>query len=940
MRVAPAEAGVRFKGVWIPASAGMTNRYRADMVINFSTVLLGRNTSWAQKYSAPIEIALEAMKLFQSRFPVILVLILVLLDSLPASAQTPAVSRGAAPEWVEPVEVAPATAIPVDEIHNGQYFLLVDRQIRVEEKTPTQYYQHYAIQIANASGMEAASQVSISFDPDYQTLAFHKLIIRRNGRIIDKLSQAKIQLLRREEELESQIYDGRYTADVIVSDIRVGDVIEYAYTLAGDNPIYNNIFSYDVATSWSVPILRNKFILKWPRARQLFQKSHNCKALLASKDLEDYTIYSLDQKHIKPIRRNSETPSWYRRYGLIQLSETRAWSDVVAWALPLYRPADRPDVGVKALSERLVKTAQTDEDKVMRVLSYLQNKIRYLGIEFGINSHKPSPPQSTLARRYGDCKDKVVLLVALLNAQGFETHPVLVNTTLRKSVVNLHPTIDAFDHVIARTTVNGKQYWIDPSRRYQGQNLAKLFQPHFDVALVVAQGETGLTKIPSGDDLVGVQIEETFDLRDGFQKPVHYRLVSHHQGLNAEKIRSWLADEGRQKLENDYFNYYTKYYRKIETAEPVKVVDDKKQNKLRLYESYRINNFWTKNDEDKQLQCSFYTNALYSYLKKPKQLQRHEPFNISYPVNVRQSIRILLPEPWAMSTFDFLEQNSHFKFRSEVSYDSDSNTLHLDYHYRSYKDFVMPDELRDYIAALDRVNEKLDYFLSKTLDSDATSTVHPALGWVQANIYFVVIAVFAIMMVYCLVEWRIDARRPAPAEAGEYYPVSLVKLFILSIATLNIYQLFWFYRNWKYIKQRDDSAIMPFWRAVFTPLWFFPFYRDLKHDSEIRLDKSILPNAAWITLLLISMVGLNIADRFDESYEFIGVLSVLCLLPFANYILFINRSRPETTKHNSRFRPRHYLLSAVAAAVIVLQVGQLLYWIPVGEVVEGHRLPR
>ena len=46
----------------------------------------------------------------------------------------------------------------------------------------------------------------------------------------------------------------------------------------------------------------------------------------------------------------------------------------------------------------------------------------------GTNSHQPTPASETLALRYGDCKDKTVLLISLLKALGVEAHPALVNT--------------------------------------------------------------------------------------------------------------------------------------------------------------------------------------------------------------------------------------------------------------------------------------------------------------------------------------------------------------------------------------------------------------------------------------------------------------------------------------------------------------------------------
>ena len=874
----------------------------------------------------------------QFRF-IYIFIICMLLTCLPAFAATPEVKTGSPANWVKRLDVKPVSDVPADEIQNGQYYILVDKQIQVVDNVPTQYYRHFAVQIVNAAGMETSSQISVVFDPDYQTVSFHELAILRDGKKIDKLSKTEFQLLRREEELESLIYDGRYTVNIIVDDVRVGDVIEYAYTVTGDNPIYADIFSHKIDTSWGVPVLKNYFVLRWPKTRHLFEKSHNTNLVLAREDQGDFILYSLIQEKVKPVQQNSETPTWYRRYGVIQISEAANWVDVIAWAKPLYRIAYLQNSNIKDLSNSLCQPAATDEDKVIRILNYIQNEIRYLGIEFGVNSHKPSPPQDTLERRYGDCKDKTVVLIALLTALGFETHPALVNTSLHEFVADLHPTIHAFDHVIARTTINGRQYWLDPSRKYQGQNLKKIFQPDYGMALVIAPGETGLTQMPANDQLVGANIEETFDLREGINKEALYRVASCFQGLNAENTRRQYAEEGRKTVENLYLNFYAKYYMHIVATAPVQVVDNQTQNELNLIEQYRIEDFWEKNDETQQWQCSFYPNAIYTYLNKPTQRQRHEPFSIAYPVNIHQSIRVLLPGAWNIQNSKFAEHNSHFKFASEVSYDSDTSTLKLDYHYRSFKDVVQPNELAAYMAALNRIENELDYNLIKSNASRIPWSKFAVLNWARTNLLLVVIAILTILIIFCLVEWRIDHNKYAPVESGFYYPVSLAKLVIFTVATFGYYQIFWFYRNWQYIKQRDDSAIMPFWRAVFTPIWFFPFYQDLKLDSERRLGKSILPGTHWAVLLLILLVGTNAIESFGEPYELFSLLSVLGLLPFANYILFINRNHPETTNYHSIWRIRHYLLSCFAAALIFMNIATFMNWIPSGEVVTGHQLP-
>ncbi len=68
--------------------------------------------------------------------------------------------------------------------------------------------------------------------------------------------------------------------------------------------------------------------------------------------------------------------------------------------------------------ERLIELMgqrETTEEKILAALQFVQDKIRYLGMEMGIHAFAPHPRRRFSQRRYGDCKDKSLLLQYLLH---------------------------------------------------------------------------------------------------------------------------------------------------------------------------------------------------------------------------------------------------------------------------------------------------------------------------------------------------------------------------------------------------------------------------------------------------------------------------------------------------------------------------------------------
>lgn len=111
------------------------------------------------------------------------------------------------------------------------------------------------------------------------------------------------------------------------------------------------------------------------------------------------------------------------------------------------KPKTEMTPAIEALARSLTHTDQTTEQKSRRLYNWVSKNIRYLGVYVGAGGYVPHSAQSILDNRYGDCKDHVVLLEALLRAVGIESSPVLINAGNSHRLPDL-ATPYAFNHVI------------------------------------------------------------------------------------------------------------------------------------------------------------------------------------------------------------------------------------------------------------------------------------------------------------------------------------------------------------------------------------------------------------------------------------------------------------------------------------------------------------
>lgn len=843
-----------------------------------------------------------------------------------------------AANWITGHDFSLPESMPMDAIEGGVYYILTDKQIRVLEGSPPTFFSHYAEMVVNQQGLENLSQINIEYDPSYESLVFNSLYIHRDGKLINKLPGAKISVIQRETNLENQLYDGRLTANIILEDVRVGDIVEYSYTRDGANPVYNNIFAYGRPVEWSVPVHQQHIRLLWGKARPLYVKTLNTDVRVRERRLGSLKEYSVAYADSKSVEISSETPGWYRPQGMVFFSETKNWSEIANWALPLYERVIETGPEIAAIVDTIRAGHEDPAQQIVEALKFVQGEIRYLGIEMGENSHVPSSPTDTLRRRYGDCKDKAVLFISMLRLLGIEASPALVNTEITQHISRYPPVIDAFDHVIVKVRYDNDVFWLDPTRQYQYGRLEDIYQPDHGYALVIDKETKALEKMLDRPGYSKLVVEDRFDLSRGGNEEVIYEVSSRFYGYQAERLRYQIADSGMASLHDSYQEFYSGYYTAVEPLMKLEITENNTTGELLQKEKYSLTKFWEINTEDREYNAAFYANSIRPYLDEPEQLNRKSPYEIAYPVNVKQTIDVVFKSNnWEFQDEEFIEDNKFFFYKGNVAFDKQSGTLRLAYEYVSRVGHVAVEEFDEYMSARERARDNAEYGIAEYFTDSS-----PSQGDEETDIFGqivnIVLAVYAVCFVFVIINWRLDARKQPAFNGAVFYPVSLSKLVILSVVTFGFYTVYWFYRNWLYRKQQDGSSIMPVARGIFNIFWYYPLYKSLVADSVERFQE----NRVLIRSLAILFAVLYLAANLVAGEDYLWLPAIialpLLLVPLANYINHINESDNSAYSYNSRWLFRHTLMVILSLPLLLYAAGTDLYILPSDKVIEGDKL--
>lgn len=605
--------------------------------------------------------------------------------------------------WVLDVSWDKDAPLP-EHVNNGEYYRLYEDQVLLDKNNVSRF-RRFVIELTDIKSVEGNSQLSIDFDPSYEALKVHSVEIIRGNEIIDKLSDADVQVIQRETDMDALLYDGSKTFNAILKDIRPGDILDYSFTIEGLNPIFDDKFSEDYNLEWSVPVGNTYLRVVNRKEVDLYFNYLNREyepEVVKNGSIEEY-IWQVTTKDT--LTWDSSTPSWYFPLSRLEISEFKSWSEFKKWAYKLFdQDYDKEDI--KTLFKEIAGTSRNKEEIVFNIINWVQDEVRYLGLESGVASYKPTTPDKTLKRRFGDCKDKSFLTIALLEQAGVEAWPVLVNTRYGVELHKSIPLTGLFNHAIIAFKLDGELTWVDPTDNFQGGESEGFNQPNYFNALILDRKRSTFISMDSGPlEEPNYEVFYDFDLSSD---PAAFSVTSNNRFNSADYQRSKFKRDGKSQIQDEYLNFYTSYYPGIEVEKEMELSDNVKSNVFNIKESYFINNIWSINEESGEKSVNLYPIDLSIYINLPRDIRRTMPIALSYPLYISQTIRAKYDETQGVFDSDSFSLKSEYIEFSFVS-NFKNQILTNKFEFKTLKESVPVEHIEDYMADINTILDKLDY---------------------------------------------------------------------------------------------------------------------------------------------------------------------------------------------------------------------------------------
>ncbi|UYH56049.1 DUF3857 domain-containing protein [Qipengyuania sp. SS22] len=443
------------------------------------------------------------------------------------------------PAWVEPLYDG-GLAESRDNIP------LYDRQVRLEDGTVTRYTD-IAYWLDTAQALQQMGTIQLAWLPDKGDLAVHRLEILRDGEAIDLLAGGlRPEILRRERELERRSVDGVLTAAFAIPGLKIGDVLRVTSSsslrdqaLAGEMQFAEGI----VAEPTKIGLGRLR--LSWPESAPIQWKTLGDVAAPKSWNESGFTVLDFNLPVAEPDPMPEDAPSRFKVMPQIQVGSFTDWAHV-SQSMSRYYTTEGTIASDSAIAREVARIEQATDvplERAALALRMVQDEVSYLlnGMDGG--NYLPQAPELTWANRYGDCKAKSLLLLAMLRAMGIEAEAVLVDSDNGDAVAISQPIPGAFDHMIVRAHIAGKDYWLDGTNA--GTRLATIDEvPDFGWALPIRSEGADLIPVaqrwPQTSDRV---LKMTYDMSAGVDMPVLYTADVELRGSMGARWRAEAAQD-------------------------------------------------------------------------------------------------------------------------------------------------------------------------------------------------------------------------------------------------------------------------------------------------------------------------------------------------------------------------------------------------------------
>ena len=345
------------------------------------------------------------------------------------------------PEWLRS---AAHESVPNYKAETNGVVLLHEEVTNVDSNGEIHTVYREAIKILRPNARKQISEVVVGFDNETKLTYLKGWAITASGQEYE---------VKEKDAVEMNAAYSEFITDAKVKFLpipggEVGSVIGFEYQQRRRPSVYEDVWAFQQ----DMPVRVSRYTLHLPAGWEYETHWNNHSSIEPIHNGSDITwevkeIDGVEEEDYMPPHRAVAGRMLLHFFGPGQNLSGADWKRVGDWYEQLVkdRRAVNPDIHKQVVE--LTANSKTTLDKIEALSKWVQSQIRYVAVEIGIGGFQPHYAGDIYKQRFGDCKDKVTLLSAMLKDIGVNSDYVMIHT-VRGLVRQDSPSAVTFNHVI------------------------------------------------------------------------------------------------------------------------------------------------------------------------------------------------------------------------------------------------------------------------------------------------------------------------------------------------------------------------------------------------------------------------------------------------------------------------------------------------------------
>jgi len=282
------------------------------------------------------------------------------------------------------------------------------------------------VRIQSTAAVNRFGQLTIAYSSGNQNLDIDVVRVLKAGGDTVTAPASAVQDLTGPVARDAPMYSDLREKVVTVPALQPGDTLEYHVTWTTHTPFAPGNFWDESDFTRASIVLDERTTYDVPRQAHVQVKTEGGPQPRVTDNGDRRTyVWQRANLTIDTTGRKATFLSRGEHHG-VELTTFRSWAEVGQWYQGLERDRETVTPEIRQRAAQLVRGRTTLRDSIAALYDFVSQRVRYVSLQFGLGRYQPHPAADVLANQYGDCKDKHVLLAALLRAIGVPSAPVLI----------------------------------------------------------------------------------------------------------------------------------------------------------------------------------------------------------------------------------------------------------------------------------------------------------------------------------------------------------------------------------------------------------------------------------------------------------------------------------------------------------------------------------